>query len=332
MSSTLSMISQTWPPKPKWGTDDIPDLKGKVTIVTGAYALSCLAEPVLKWGLGNEGGYSGVGKETVKALLAHNAKVYIAARSEEKAKVAIEDLKKETGKEAIFLKLDLADLPQVRKSAEEFLGKEKELHILFNNAGVMSCPIDLLTAQNYDMQCGTNVIGHHFFTKLLLPALSAAFEASGQKPRVVTTSSSGSTMPSKAKVELWTDVPQRKKRASFDMYCQSKFGNVVQAKELARRYGDKLVSTSVNPGNLKSELQRHMEGTLQAKLVECALLYPASLGALTQLWAGTSPEGAEFNGKYLVPWARVGKANPATQDPEEGEKLWEWLEEQCARY
>ncbi|KAI0309863.1 hypothetical protein OF83DRAFT_1071382, partial [Amylostereum chailletii] len=55
-------------------------------------------------------------------------------------------------------------------------------------------------------------------------------------------------------------------------------------------------------------------------------------GALTQLWAGTSPEGAEFNGKYLVPWARLGEANPPTQDPKTGERLWEWLEEQCAKY
>ncbi|KAI0310170.1 NAD(P)-binding protein [Amylostereum chailletii] len=312
MGQTLSLLSQTWPPKPKWGTDDIPDLEGKVTIVTG--------------------GYTGVGKETVKALLAHNAKVYIAARSEEKAKVAIEDLKKETGKEANFLKLDLADLTQVRKSAEEFLGKEKELHILFNNAGVMACPMDLLTAQNYDLQCGTNVLGHHFFTKLLLPALFAASETSGQNARVVTTSSSGSALTNKVELELWTDVPQRKKRAPFEMYYQSKFANVVQAKELARRYGDKLVSTSVNPGNLKSELQRHIEGTFQARFFGFALLCPVPLGALTQLWAGTSPEGAEFNGKYLVPWARLGEANPPTQDPKTGERLWEWLEEQCAKY
>lgn len=67
------------------------------------------------------GGNSGVGKETVKALLEHNAKVYLAARSPERAAQAIEELKADTGKDAIFLQLDLSDLPSVRKAAEEFL-------------------------------------------------------------------------------------------------------------------------------------------------------------------------------------------------------------------
>ena len=75
-----------------------------------------------------------MGKETVKALLQHNAKVYLAARSKNKAEAAIAELKASTGKEAIFLELDLSSLVSVRKAAEEFLSKERELHILFNNA------------------------------------------------------------------------------------------------------------------------------------------------------------------------------------------------------
>ena len=80
------------------------------------------------------GGNTGVGKEIVKALLQHNAKVYLAARSPERAAKAIEELKAETGKEAIFLQLDLASLAATQKAAKEFLSKERELHILFNNA------------------------------------------------------------------------------------------------------------------------------------------------------------------------------------------------------
>ena len=77
-----------------------------------------------------------MGKETVKALLQHNAKVYLAARSRSKAEAAIKDLKEATGKEAIFLELDLGSLASVRRAAEEFLAKERALHILFNNACV----------------------------------------------------------------------------------------------------------------------------------------------------------------------------------------------------
>lgn len=79
-------------------------------------------------------GAAGIGKETIKALLNHNARVYVAARSEEKANATINELKQSTGKEALFLKLDLADLPGVKRAVEEFLSKETELHVLFNNA------------------------------------------------------------------------------------------------------------------------------------------------------------------------------------------------------
>ncbi|KAF5315257.1 hypothetical protein D9619_006956 [Psilocybe cf. subviscida] len=60
------------------------------------------------------------------------------------------------------------------------------------------------------------------------------------------------------------------------------------------------------------------------------MLYPAPFGALTQLWAGTSPEGTSMNGKYLIPWARVGKANPVGEDPQLAGELWKWLDEQVA--
>ncbi|KAF5382757.1 hypothetical protein D9615_002891 [Tricholomella constricta] len=310
MGNTVSSIfTQSLPPKPAFSVDDIPDLAGKVVIVTGSN--------------------TGIGKETVKAsaLLAHNAKVYMAARSAEKAKAAIEDLRVQTGKEALFLKLDLADLKSVKAAAVEFQEKEKELHILFNNGGVMQSPVDQLTADGYDLQMGTNVLGHFYFTKLLLPTLTSTARASPEKHVRVLTTSSVMHYIGGLNFNTFKDGPARRKLSTVALYSQSKYGDLVFALELARRYGDQgVVSMAINPGNIVSDLQRHLSW-LKSRVSHC-FLYPTPYGALTQLWAGTTKEGAEFNGKYLVPWARIGTPRPDAEDPVLGKQLWEWLEEQ----
>ncbi|KAI9435207.1 NAD(P)-binding protein [Russula earlei] len=312
MGALLSLVQQSFPPSPTWEINDIPDLTGKVVIVTG--------------------GNAGIGKETVKVLLEHNAKVYLATRSATKANATIAELKDETGKEAIFLHLDLADLSAVRKSASEFLSKETQLHILINNAGVMIPPVEETTVQKYDLQFGTNVIGHWLFTILLLPALFAATDASTthEKARVVTVSSSANYLTNGLDFEAFADSPQRKKYDKWELYSKSKFGNVVVARELARRYGDKIVSTSLNPGNINTDLQRHMPHW-QVVILRW-MIYPATYGALTQLYCATAPAAADANGKFFIPWAREGKANKATEDPQVGEKLWAWLEEETKKH
>ncbi|KAH6912847.1 hypothetical protein BKA70DRAFT_1265218 [Coprinopsis sp. MPI-PUGE-AT-0042] len=307
MGSTLSFFTEMFPPASKFSVEDIPDLSGKVMIVTGANA--------------------GIGKETAKALLKKNAKVYMAARSQEKAESTIQELKEETGKEGIFLKLDLADLKSVKSAAEEFSRKEDRLHVLFNNGGVMVPPIEDVTAQGYDLQFGTNVIGHFYLTKLLLPVLVSTAKATGSKTRVVHTSSSGSLNAKIMDFNTFKDGPVRQKLRPWGLYFQSKLGNVIVANEFARRYGkDGVVSCSLNPGNLETDLLRHA-GTM-AKLAGKLILYPAPMGALTQLWAGTTDAGLDLNGKYLIPWARVGTPNPLGNDVKLGGILWKWLEDQ----
>ncbi|KAF4563006.1 hypothetical protein EYR40_007278 [Pleurotus pulmonarius] len=303
-----SSLDQNLPPKPIWSVDQIPDLAGKVIIVTG--------------------GNTGIGKETIRALLAHNATVYMASRSEERARSAITELKEATGKEAFFLHLDLGNLANVRKAAEEFLSKEKELHVLINNAGVMYPPISQVTDDGYDMQFGTNVIGHFHFTQLLMPALvSAAQSAPDKHARIVTVSSWGHELWPGLVYDTFTDGPARRKCSTHYLYSQSKYGNVVVARELARRYADQgIVSIALHPGSINSELARYTPGwNLWGKLLGY-LLYDTAHGALTQLYAATAPEAGELNGKYLIPWARLGKAIPSTQDPEVAAKLWAWLE------
>ncbi|KAK7682520.1 hypothetical protein QCA50_014320 [Cerrena zonata] len=298
---------QSSPPKSAFSTDQIPDLTGRVAIVTG--------------------GNVGVGKETVKALLEHNARVYLGSRSKSKAEAAIKELKEATGKEAIFLELDLASLASVRKAAEEFLSKEKELHQLYLNAGVMAPPVDQLTSDGYDLQFGTNVIGHFLLTKLLLPALLAGKETSPDKhARVISTSSFAAYLYT-LNFDTFKDGLARKKLGTQSLYAQSKFANAIFARELARRYGHEgIISIACNPGNLQTELQRHVSA-IQRRIISI-LLFPASYGALTQLWAGTMPETLNHNGEFFIPWARVGKCRPEVNDQELAGKLWNWLEEE----
>ncbi|KAI0642276.1 NAD(P)-binding protein [Trametes meyenii] len=309
LTPRLKLIQHsTLPPKPKFGTADIPDLTGRVMLVTG--------------------GNSGIGKEIVKGLLEHNATVYLGARSRERAEAAIEELHTQTGRRARFLALDLASLASVRTAAEELLSLEQELHVLFNNAGVMWRPVEETTADGYDMQFGTNVLGHFYLTKLLMPALlrGAASSPDG-RARVVATSS-GYAYVGRMRLDTLADGPARRKVSTEDLYNQSKLGDVLVAFELARRYGAQgIVSTALHPGVLKTDLLSHVKGIMHA--FYDSMMFPAPMGALTPLYAGTSPEGAELNGKFLIPWARVANCpNKAAYDETLAKQLWEWLEEQ----
>ncbi|KAG8901966.1 hypothetical protein FRB99_004984 [Tulasnella sp. 403] len=229
----MSLLAESFPPKPTFMPErDIPDLSGKVIIVTG--------------------GNTGIGKETIKQLLLKNAKVYMASRTKSRAEAAIAELQEKTGRTALFLELDLGDLDAIRRAAEEFKSKEKALHILFNSAGVMTPPIDQLTNDGYDLQFGTNVLGHAHFTLLLIPELLAGAKSSADgKARVVNTSSNGAYLHPKILWDTLTDTTERKNLGSRYLYFQSKFGNAVFSNELARRYGKQgIISNALNPGNV----------------------------------------------------------------------------------
>ncbi|KAI5118804.1 hypothetical protein M0805_005146 [Coniferiporia weirii] len=299
---------EAFPPKSKFNAKDVPDLSEKVALVTG--------------------GNSGIGKETVKVLLNNNAKVYMACRNKEKADAAIAELKKETGKEAIFLELDLANLKSIKQATETFASQERELHILFNNGGVMWAPMDMLTTDGYDLQFGTNVLGHFYLTKLLVPKLTEGSKSSDGRARVVTTSSIMRHFAQKIEYESLKPGPKRNKLGSKGLYAQSKFADVILSKEIARRYGEEgIVAIACAPGILKTDILRHSNPVL-SWMIDTIYMYKASYGALTQLYAGTSPDAKDLNGSFLVPWARVGSAGRGTGDSKTGEELWNWLEEQ----
>ncbi|KAF9524212.1 hypothetical protein CPB83DRAFT_861628 [Crepidotus variabilis] len=313
MSATIQVLKEFYPCKSKFNVDDIPDLTGKVVIVTGAN--------------------TGIGKETAKALLVHNAIVYIACRSQAKANQAIEDLKAQTGKEGIFLKLDLSDLPSIKATAEDFLSKENRLDILFNNAGVFRPPVEEVTAQGYDLQFGTNTLGPFFLTKCLLPALvNAAKSNEDGRARIVNTASSVAYWHTNIDFDILNDTEKRRRQTDMFLYGHSKLGNILFSNELARRYGDQgIVSTSLNPGNIQTDLQRTVPKRERA-VMNKVILHPADKGALTQLYAGTMPECAEYNGQFFAPWARLSKLPKGTDNLELASRLWEWFEDQVKVY
>ncbi|KAI9449111.1 NAD-P-binding protein [Lactarius psammicola] len=310
----IGILSQFFPPKPTWTAADVPDQTGKTVIVTG--------------------GNSGIGMETARVLLSKGAKVYIATRSAEKSQKAIDELKKETGKDSIFfLKLDLSDLVSVKAAAQEYIGKESELHTLYNSGGVYAV-IDKTTAQGFDMQFGTNVLGHFYLTKSLLPVLTAtAKKTPAGTVRVVNLSSITHHYGVPEGIRWATVGPGSdslaagKKLGATKLYNQSKFGNILFSNELARRYGaEGIVSMSLHPGAINTDLSRNT-GSLTQRL-QRMMSYDVSFGAITSLFAGTAPAAGELNGKYLTAWARVAVPNKKALDLDLAKKLWEWCEEQ----
>ncbi|KAG8741137.1 hypothetical protein FRC10_003281 [Ceratobasidium sp. 414] len=318
MGNLPSIFEQTFPSAPRWSVDQIPDLAGRVIIVTG--------------------GNSGIGFETCKVLLAKNAKVYMAARCPKKAAAAVARLKEATnGKSPIFLQLDLADLQSVRAAVVQFTRQESELHCLFNNGGVYAPPLSALTIDGYDLQFGTNVLGHYLLTSLLLPTMIHTARVSphaGGIARVINVSSILHLFAPTGGINYASLEPHsegakkvRKALGRAKLYAQSKWGLIAFSNELARRYASEgIVSVALHPGNIRTEIQRHI--TLAGMLAALAdiLQWDCSYGALTQLYAGTTVPGAELNGKYLVPWARRDSPRSDTQDTPASQMLWKWLE------
>lgn len=238
------------------------------------------------------GANSGVGKEVTQILYAKNAKVYLAARSEEKTLEAIESIKAtvpNSSGELIYLRLDLADLTTIKASAQEFLEKETKLHVLFNNAGVGYPKQGSKTKQGYELQLGVNCVGPFLFTRLLTPVLiTTAKTFQSNSVRVVWASSSAAegTSPS----NFMDNLDYHKDQSSFNKYCTSKIGNYFHSTEFAARHkADGIISVSLNPGNLDSDFWR-TQGRIVTWILRHTVLYAPIFGAYTNLFAAFSPD------------------------------------------
>ncbi|KAK6075272.1 hypothetical protein SCUP515_06049 [Seiridium cupressi] len=287
----MSILSQIFPPCPTFTEKDLPDLKGKVYIVTGAAA--------------------GIGLELARMLYGKNGTVYIATRSVEKINRAFGNIKASYPNSQGTLQelvLDLANLATIKPAVQKFLAQEQRLDVLFHNAGVMVTPVDAKTVQGHELQLGTNTIGPFLLTRLLEPILvSTAKQSPTGSVRIVWVASIIALGTPKGGV-VWDkqlDGPTLLDSPGAN-YMQSKAGLVFLAHEYARKLGKEgILSMSLHPGLTKTELQRHMPAPVRA-LMGIVFKGPEA-GALTEIFAGFSPEiTQENNGRYIIPWGRFG--------------------------
>lgn len=236
-------LSEFYPPKPTFTADDLPDLAGKVYLITG--------------------GTSGIGLILAKILFSKNAKVYITSRSAASGEKAIGEIKesdKSSRGELRSLVMDLSDLQTVAPAVKSFLAQETLLHTVWFNAGVMKVPSGSITKQGYELQWGTNVVGHFIMNKLLMPTLLATAQVAPKgSVRIVWVSSDGHNLLSpKGDGIDWQDITTLKsagwkgEKGSMTYYGQSKVGNVLLAMELAKRYGNRDIIGVVSYHTLQS--------------------------------------------------------------------------------
>ena len=212
----------------KWKADDIPDLIGKIAVVTGAN--------------------SGTGFAATQALVRKKARVVMGCRNLGKAEEALSRIRdKIPDSSAEIIQVDLADLSSIRNFAQEFKDKYQSLHILLNNAGIMAPP-KLKTVDGFELQFGTNHLGHFALTGLLMERITNTDRA-----RVVTMSSS----EHKNGTINFNDLQGKQSYSGFGAYAQSKLANILFAYELHRRLraaGSTVLSLCSHPGGARTNL------------------------------------------------------------------------------
>ncbi|MEP6895426.1 MAG: oxidoreductase [Chloroflexota bacterium] len=298
----------------RWKQIDIPDQNGKVVMVTG--------------------GNSGIGYEAGLALAGKNAQVILAVRDMDKGEEAARVIRKRYPQAQVtVMELDLADLKSVRTFAQNFLAQYKKLDILINNAGVMAIP-KRKTADGFDMQFGTNHLGHFALTGLLLPMLKATSNA-----RVVTVSSFVHTSGD----IRFDDLQWEQRYDRWGVYAQSKLANLLFAYELQRRFaisGINAISVGCHPGYTATNLQfagPQMDGSIlgawMMKVGNILFAQGQAMGALPTLYAAAA---ADVNGcDYIGPTSLGGtrgypakvKSNNKSYDEALAKRLWKVSEE-----
>ncbi|KAL8683490.1 MAG: hypothetical protein Q9186_000530 [Xanthomendoza sp. 1 TL-2023] len=293
---------------------DIPDLSGKVIIVTG--------------------GNTGLGKESVLQLAKHNpSRIFLAARTPSKAETAIEEIKRAVPSANItYLKLDLCSFKSISTAAGEFQSQSNRLDILLNNAGIMATP-PAETEDGYESQFGTNHMGHALFTKLLLSTLLSTAREKGSDVRVVNLSSEAHNLAPRPQGILFDKV-KLGKQGPWTRYGQSKHATMLFAKELAKRYPE-ITSVAVHPGVILTDLytpnqESNMLFRYGVKVLGPLFMADVPTGTLNQLWAAVGKKAEVVSGKYYTPVGKSSSGSKWAQKGDLAEQLWNWTEKELA--
>jgi NAD(P)-dependent dehydrogenase (short-subunit alcohol dehydrogenase family) len=289
--------------KDHWTTKNIPDLLGKVAIVTGAN--------------------NGIGYDAARELAKKNATVILACRNTGKGDAASQMILNVYPLANVnVMQIDLADLDSGKSFVETFRSDYDRLDILINNAGVMAIPYGK-TADGFEKQFGTNHLGHFALTGLLLEML-----LSTEQSRVVTISSTGHRM---GKINF-EDLNCEESYSKWGAYGQSKLANLLFTYELQRRLaaaGSSTISVAAHPGYTATNLQ---SGTF-FKFLNPILAQGQEMGALPTLYAATSPDvtGGDFIGPdgFMEQrgYPKKVHSNGNSHDRATAQKLWQVSEE-----
>ena len=291
----------------KWTTADIPDQTGRTAIITGAN--------------------TGLGYETAAALAAKGAHVVLAVRNLEKGKAAADLIARATPGAGVALQeLDLTSLDSIGAAADQLRSDHQSIDLLINNAGVMFTPKST-TKDGFELQFGTNHLGHFALTNLLLDRVVAV-----PGSRVVTVSSVGHRF---ARGIRFDDLQWELSYSRVGAYGQAKLANLLFTYELQRRLqGTNTIAVAAHPGGSRTELTRNLPPLVAAatRLVE-PLFQGADMGALPTLRAATDP--GVLGGQYYGPdgfaeqrgYPKIVSSSEASHDTDAQRRLWTVSEE-----
>ncbi len=297
----------------KWTANDVPSQAGRLAVVTGT---------------------GGLGYETALVLARQGAEVILSGRNEGKGREAIRRITAlAPGSSVRFELLDLAAIASVTAFSNRLRAQDRPIDLLINNAGVMTPPYRRTTADGFELQFGTNYLGHFALTAQLLPLLER-----GRGPRVVEVSSGAHRLRGAIHFD---DLQWERNYKPWGAYAQSKLAMLMFALELQRRSdaaGWGLMSNAAHPGFARTELIANGPGadarlTKINNVVRPFLSHSAADGALPVLFAATSPE-AKGGGYYgpTGPFELIGASGPAVigshaKDLGVARKLWEISED-----
>jgi NAD(P)-dependent dehydrogenase (short-subunit alcohol dehydrogenase family) len=292
----------------KWTTANIPDQTGRTAVITGAN--------------------TGLGYETAAALAAKGAQVVLAVRNLDKGKDAADRIAAASpGAQVQLQELDLTSLESVRAAAEQLKANYDAVDLLINNAGVMMTPKST-TKDGFELQFGTNHLGHFAFTGLLLDRVLAT-----PGSRVVTVSSTAHRFVRGIRFD---DLQWERDYSRARAYGQSKLANLMFTYELQRRLaGTNTIAVAAHPGGANTELGRNTPAPIRIvfDVLGPLLIQGADMGALPTLRAATDP--GVLGGQYFGPdgfgeqrgHPKVVASTQASHDTEAQRRLWAVSEE-----